>query len=278
MARMRSVGIATVVAIAVLTSAGCGSDNAQGSDTLNPLPTSTTSPEADESSPPSAPPEDVRCPSEELPELYVPQDWTASSIIVCHDIGQSTVRVINVSAVLLRVGPGESSALASWGQAETGSFESMVYNEIVAGSDTTDAWLIPPGGWVVVNGSPASATVGLPLTELATAYALDKLIGYVRSRLTSPDIAAAQRVSACAKEVGVTIANTQDPSVDLNYLLADAMLGAGVQCGPLFRELATETPPPAALQDELARFRSSVRASATDDLIRAARNFVQVAR
>ncbi|MER6973464.1 hypothetical protein ABT304_20540 [Nocardioides sp. NPDC000445] len=186
--------------------------------------------------------------------------------------------VINVSAVFLRIAPGASSALASWGQTETDSFESMVHNEIVASADTTDTWLIPPGGWVVVNGSPASATVGLPPTELATAYATDKLIGYVLSRLTSPDIAAARRVSACVNEVGVTIANAQDPYVDLDYLLADAMLGAGVQCGPLFRELVTETPPSAALQDELARFRSSVRASVTDDLIRAARNFVQVAR
>ncbi|MFE7223531.1 hypothetical protein ACFU7D_01985 [Nocardioides sp. NPDC057577] len=197
---------------------------------------------------------------------------------MCHDIGQSIVLVINVSAVFLRIGPGAGSTLTSWGQTETDSFESMVHNEIVASSDTSDAWLIPPGGWVVVNGSPASATVGLPLTELATAYALDKLVGYVRSRLTSPGIAAAQRVSACAEEVGVTIANTQDPNVDLDYLLADAMLGAGLQCGPLFQELTTETPPPAALQDELARFRSSVKASATDDLVRAARNFVQVAR
>lgn len=277
MARRQWVGIATVVAIAVLTSAGCGSDDAQGGETPDAPPTSATSPEG-ETALPSAASEEVRCPSEELTELYVPQDWTASSINVCHDIGQSKVLVINVSAVFLRVAPGAGSALASWGQAETGSFESMVYDEIVASSDTTDAWLIPPGGWVVVNGSPASAAVGLPLTELATAYALDKLVGYVRSRLTSPDVAAAQRVSACAQEVGVTIANTQDPSVDLDYLLADAMLGAGVQCGPLFRELATETPPPAALQDELARFRSSVRASAIDDLVRAARNFVQVVR
>lgn len=277
MERRRSVGIATVVAIAVLASAGCGSVDAQGSDIPNPPPTSATSPE-DESSPPNAPPEGIQCPSQELPQLYAPQDWTASSIKVCHDIGQSTVLVMNVSAVFLRVGPGASSTLTSWDQTETGSFESMVYNEIVASSDTSDGWLIPPGGWVVVNGSPASATVGLPLTELATAYALDKLVGYVRSRLTSPGIAAAQRVSACAKEVGVTIANTQDPNVDLDYLLADAMLGAGVQCGPLFQELTTETPPPAALQDELARFRSSVRASATDDLVRAARNFVQVIR
>jgi hypothetical protein len=278
MARTRSVGMATVVAIAVLASAGCGSDDGQGSETPNPPPMSETSPPGESDSPPGAPSEEIRCPSEELPELYVPQDWTASSIQVCHDIGQSTVRVINVSAVLLKVGAGASSALTSWGQADAGSFESMVHNELVASSDTTDGWLIPPGGWVIVEGSPASATVGLPLTELATAYASDKLVGYVRSRLTSPGVAAAQRVSGCAQEVALTIANTQDPSVDLDYLLADAMLGAGVHCRQLFQEVATETPPPAALQDELGRFRSSVRASATDDLVRAVRNFVQVLR
>jgi hypothetical protein len=260
MARRRSVGIATVVAIAVLASAGCGSDDAGGSATPDP------------------PSEDVGCPSEELPELYVPQDWTASSIQVCHDVGQSTVRVINVSAVVLKIAAGTNSALESWGQADTGSFESMVHSELVASSDTTDGWLIPPGGWVVVEGSPASATVGLPLTELAITYASDKLVGYVRSRLTSPGVAAAQRVSACAKEVGLIVANAQDQSVDLDYLLADAMLGAGVQCRQLFQEVATETPPPTALQDELGRFRSSVRASATDDLVRAVRNFVQVLR
>jgi hypothetical protein len=282
MAPRGGIGVAVGVAAVGLVLAGCGADPPpEGESSENPtviLPPSTEPPPEPAPEPPAA---QIECPYRDFSTVFVPQDWSAGFVQACHDADRGGVLVINVSPVFVRVGPaGTNTSVAQWGLPQDPTFENLVHEEIVAGLPAQGGTrMVPPGGWVVLHGTPAAATVGLPLDVLATAYATDKLIGYARSRGTNPDRAAAQRVAVCVREVGVTMANGQAPSVDLDYLLADATLGAGLQCGPLLRDLAGGTPPPAStLQDEFARFRTNVKASTTDDLVKAARNFVQVLR
>lgn len=252
------IGWAAALVTAGLALAGCGADE-PGSE-----------------SPPSA----VECPYEGFSTTYVPRDWSAGFVEVCHSDDQNEVLVVNVSTVFVEVGSTGLSSLVDWGTAPDSTFQSLVHEQIAIDSSAPGGTrMVPPGGWAVVSGAPAAATVGLPVDVLAAAYATDKLIGYVEARMTSPDRAAARAIAGCVKEVGVVMVNQQNSSVDLDYLLADAALGAGLQCGPLLRELTGDTPPPATtLQAELARFQTTVRASATDDLVRIARNAVQVLR
>lgn len=263
-------GVAVGVAVAGLLLSGCGGEPPRGGG-------SSDNPTVGH--PPSEPPAAaIACPFREFSTVFVPQDWSKRFVQVCHDSDQSDVLVVNVSSVFVRVGPAEmSTSVVQSGLAEEQTFENLVYKEVVAGLPQVGSQMVPPGGWVVLRGNPAAAAVGLPLGELATAYATDKLIGYARSRMTNPGRAAAQRVAGCVREVGVTMANGQDPAVDLDSLLADSALEAGLQCGPLLRELSGGTPPPAStLQDEFARFRTHIKASVSDDLVRAARNLGQV--
>ena len=129
--------------------------------------------------------------------------------------------------------------------------------------------MVPPGGWVVATGNPASALIGLNHDAIATTYAVDKLVGYVQSRLTNPSRAMAQRVAGCANEVQGTWSNVNDPTVNLDFLLADTALGSGLTCGSLIKDVVREAgePPPqvGSLGTEFTRFESGIRASVFED-------------
>ena len=259
---MRKLAQRLAVAVTLLLAlAGCGDDAESGES-------SGQAPEVD-------------CPYEEFGTVYTPTDWVAGVASVCHTTDQGAVLLINDSALLLDVAAGSRARLKDMGHGTDDTFAGLV-NQEAAGLTTAAPghWVIPPGGWVVAEGQPATIQVGVPVQSVALAYATSKLAGFAENRLT-PGRATAKSVATCAQDVATAWGNAQDPSVGLDYLLADTVLGASRSCVQLLDSLSADDPPPrtaGALSDELAKVQSKIRATLWDDLVAHARNFVQVLR
>lgn len=263
-----------------LTLGGCaGESEDPGSDE-----TGETDADGRQTDDSETPVEDVTCPYDDFVTVFTPTDWTAGFVSVCHTADQSAVLLINSSAVFLDIAPNGGTTLGQTGFPQDDAFASVVSQNLAQQTPVSAGHkLVPPGGWVVASGQPASVAVGLPKEVLGVTYAADKLSGFVLSRLTKPDRAMAKRVATCVREVGTAWANVQDPSVQLDFLLADTALGAGRSCGPLISELSQEPNQPpkkqaSALKVEFSRLKSSIKGSVMDDLIRMARNYVTVLR
>ncbi len=261
---------------------GCGGDSAD--DAGGADPTFTSSPVTSAPSVPSPAGESaVSCPYGEFSREFTPTDWTAGFVEVCVDADQQNVLVVNDSAVFLDVQPGPSSTLTDSGSPDASTFADAVNGFVPASSAAVEGHtMVPPRGWVVATGNPASALIGLNHDAIATTYAVDKLVGYVQSRLTNPSRAMAQRVAGCANEVQGTWSNVNDPTVNLDFLLADTALGSGLTCGSLIRDVVREAgePPPqvGSLETEFTRFESGIRASVFEDLLHAVRTYANVLR
>lgn len=224
----------------------------------------------------------VSCPYDEYSQVFTPEDpWTASVTDVCTTPEGSHVLLVNTSPVLLDITAAAGSTLYDSGYPEPASFADAVNQQVVSSTPIeAGRALVPPSGWVVATGNPASVLVGLPIDAAAMTYAADKLVGYVESKLTNPSRAMAERVVDCLGEAGQTLSNSQNANIELDFLLADAALGVGTSCGSLIAAVASETGEPkpqvAVLETEFGRFKSSMKASVVDDLLGLARNALKV--
>ena len=272
-----------VSVLAVLSLAGCPGDDDPVETDSSTGTSSPAQPPAISTPPPTSEDVAVRCPYGDFSEDFTPTDWIAAFVDVCVTPDQTRVLVVNSSALFLDMWPAASSELTESGNATATTFADLVNLQVSTSVPAAPGTVrVPPDGWVVAAGTPASVLVELSRDVLVTTYAASKLADYVQSRLTSPPQAMAQRVARCVSEVEGAWGNAQDPGMSLDYLLADTALGTGVTCGSLIddvvREAGEPRPQVSALQSEFYRFRTSVKASVVEDLTLLARNAANVFR
>ncbi|WP_168929460.1 hypothetical protein [Nocardioides sp. GY 10113] len=286
-----STCVATVVAAALLGATGCGSGDEPGSTSdagttgaASDAGTTSATGEAGEAGESgdagaTAPPAAVQCPYGEFSTVYTPTDWVAGVASICHTGDGGAVLLVNDSAVLLDVGPGPGAGVSQAGANEPETFEDLTNLEAAGAFATPPGHAaVPPGGWVVVTGQPATVTVEVPAQAVVLAYATSKLVGYAEDRL-APDRARAQSVAGCAQDVATAWSLAQDPQASLTHLLADTLLGPTWSCSQLLDELDEVDPPPratSALGERLARIGSVVEATVVDDVLRYVRNLARI--
>lgn len=243
---------------------GCGSEGDGGSDGPSEDPD----------------PYPVGCPFDGFSVMATPQYWE-DLVDACVRPDQTGVLVVNRSPSFIDVQPAFGSRLVELETPRPSTLTDGVNRSIQESSaQGLGSVLVAPGGWVVASGDPVSVLIGQSLTALATSLAADKLAGYTESRLKTPSQATIDRVTTCANEAAGTLVAAQDPTADPTRLVLNAFLGPGLECRSLYKHLVQLTGEAPGQKEDLAsefsRVKSYVKASLLDDLVRFARQLVNV--
>jgi hypothetical protein len=149
----------------------------------------------------------------------------------------------NVSALQLRVQPTNYTSLGAPVRASN-EFRDTVNaqlatdgSQLAADGKSYAVALVPPGGYVVAYGAPATVNVGIFRPDAYQAYVSDVLARYIQSKATPKSQSIATSAATCAEEASDLWLQEQDPNLDLDQLLAEAALGPARMCNKLVNEV-----------------------------------------
>lgn len=227
--------------------------------------------------------DEVSCPTGDFVFGYTAPAWVQSLTDVCSSQDGLSILVKNVSPLVLLVRNGDSSILRPAVFGPTRDFTAQVSAMVARQLATTGSTALPPGAYIIAdgqNGQPGQLYLEQPNSTTFAGYGARVLAAWLQSRTTHRSQTLAERVVKCGGEISELLQSSQGND-RLDYLMADAVLGAGGTCGPLVRDvLATDGDAPPVrtrLRDEFAKAAREFKATIVDDLIQTVRHVVRLA-